>query len=181
MPIHLYRNKIDEYVFDNDGARLTTCVLLLKARTKRSFGACITSTPLCVWISYPRQVSGFASEDGRADIHISGFDQGPFAWDDYAGDFYELFALDMDLMNKIRSIISDLDFELVIDWFVKLQDLVQHINWSANSSFISPPSEECLTVNDTAWIYLQKISELLTKYISRIHSGIFSYEDAQPA
>ena len=180
MPIHLYRNQTDLYVLVDDDFLLTTRALLLKARRKRSFGACITSSPLCAWITYPRQVFGFASEDGREDIHIGGFDQGPFSWDDYAGDFYELFALDIELMNKIRSILTELDFELALEWLLKLQDLIQHINWRANTSFTAPSSEECLTENDAVYVYLQKISEIMEKYLPRIHSHILSCRLQKP-
>ena len=180
MSIHLYRNRTDQYVLVDDDFRLTTRVLLLKARRKRSFGACITSSPLCAWISYPRQVFGFASEDGREDIHIGGFDQGPFSWDDYAGDFYEIFTLDIELMSKLRSILTELDFEIALEWLLKLQDLIQHINWRANTSFTTPSSEECLTDNDAVYVYLQKIFEIMEKYLPCIHSHIFSYKHPKP-
>ena len=174
MPIHLYRNTSGAYVFDDEGIPHQTRVLLVRARSKQSFGACVTSSPLYAWISCPRQVFGFAPEDGRHDIHVGGFDHGPFPWDDYAGDFYKLSALDKDFMNKIRSVLSELDLELAIECLTKLQGLLQNINWHANSFFTLPAPEECLTVHDKAHLHLRKVSDLLTTYFLRIHMAIFA-------
>ena len=173
MPIHLYRNTSGAYVFDHSGLRHETRALLVRAQTKQSLGVCVTASPLHTWISSPRQVFAFAPEDGQTSIHVGGFEQGPFAWDDYSGDFYQLSALDLDLLNNIRSLLSELDFGLAIEWLTKLHDLLPHINWYANSCFALPSNEERLAVNDEVHFQLRKVSELLTKYIFRIHKAVF--------
>ena len=105
---------------------------------------------------------------------MGGFDQGPFAWDDYSGDFYKLSALDFDLLNKIRSLLSEPVFGLAFEWLTRLKDLLSHINWHANSCFALPSNEERLTVNDEVHFQLRMLSELLTKYFFRIREAVFA-------
>ena len=74
--MYIYRNTKDDHIIDIGGVRKTTRVLLRRASSKNSFGSCVTSLPAAVWILYPKQVFGFANEDGRENIHVGGFDQG---------------------------------------------------------------------------------------------------------
>ena len=132
MAIYIYRNREDDYISDIGGVRKRTRVLLQRARSKSSFGGCVTSSPASVWILHPKQVFGFANESGRENAHIAGFDQGPFAWEDYKGDYYELSAIDVELLDKARRVLSETDFELIVEWADRIKELSQHINWFAN-------------------------------------------------
>ena len=101
-----------------------------------------------MWILYPKQVFGFAAEDGHENIHVGGFDQGPFAWADYKGDYYELSAIDLELLDKLRRILSEADFELIMEWIERIRELMQYINWFSNEYHFPNALEECHTDND---------------------------------
>ncbi len=174
MAFNLYRNSSDDYVTINNGQERTTRVLLIRSKTGNSCGACVTSSLLGAWIAYPRQVFGFAQKEGSADIHRGGFDQGPFAWEDYAGDYYELSSLSMELVDKVRRILSDLDIEELVRRFTELLELLQHINWHTNSPFGSLSSNDSLTPNDKVYLHLKRILEILSVHLDRARPIPFS-------
>ena len=164
MATYIYRNRKDDHVIDVDGVRSKTHVILRRARSRSSFGCCVTSSPAAVWLSYPKQVFGFANEDGGDNIHVGGFDQGPFAWKDYKGDYYELSALDMELLDKVRRILSEAEFELMVEWFERIRELMQHINWFANEYVFPNTLEECYTKNDRLCFFLKNVADLLSRH-----------------
>ena len=164
VAIYIYQNREDDHIIDIGGVRKRTRVLLRRARSKSTFGGCITSSPSNVWILYPKQVLGFANEDGRENVHVGGFDQGPFAWEDYKGDYYELSAIDMELLDKIRRILSETEFELIVEWADKIRELSQHINWFANECCFPDSLEECYTENDKVCFFLNNIVNVLSRY-----------------
>ena len=173
MAVHIYRNRDDEYVIQIGGMQKMTRVLLRRANRKLSFGGCVTSSPIRIWLACPRQVLGFANEDGQEDIHKGGFDQGPYAWDDYKGDYYELSALDIQLMEKLRRLMSEVDIEVVLECIARISDLLHHINWFSNKEFPPASLEECLTANDQVWLYLERISVTLSRYFLGVKEFVF--------
>ena len=174
MATYIYRNKEDDYLIDIGGVSKKTCVRLLRARSKSSIGACITSSPLGVWIACPRQLFGFASEDERENLHVGGFDQGPFAWEGYKGDYYELSPITTEFLDQIRRILSETDFQLLVEWTERIWELSQHINWFANESQFPDSLEECLTENDKVCFFLKKIVDVLSKYLSGVRKQVFA-------
>ena len=173
MASYIYRNMEEEYLIDVGGVRKKTRVLLRRSRSKSSFGGCVTSSPAGVWILYPKQVLGFANEDGRENVHVSGFDQGPFAWEDYKGDYYELSPIDMELLDKMRRILSETDFELIVEWADNIKELSQHINWFANQYCFPDSLEECHTENDKVCFFLKNIVDTLSRYFSDMKEQVF--------
>ena len=168
VAIYIHRNREDDYVIDIDGVRKTTHLLLRRARSKSSFGGCITLSPANVWILRPKQVFGFANEEGCENVHVGGFDQGPFAPDDYKGDYYELLAIDMELLDRVRRILSESDFELLVEWVDKIKELLQHINWFANEYRLPDSLEECHTVNDKVCYLVKNILAVLSRHFSEL-------------
>ena len=173
VAIYIYRNREDDHVIDIGGVQNRTRVILRRAKSKSSFGGCVTSSPANVWILYPKQVLGFSNEDGRDNVHVSGFDQGPFAWEDYKGDFYELSAIDMELLDKVRRILSETDFELIVEWVEKIRELSQHINWLANEYCFPDSLEECDTENDKACFFLKSLVDVLSRYFTDLKEQVF--------
>ena len=170
---YIYRNTKDDHVIDIGGARKTTRALLRRANSRHSLGGCVTSSPAAVWILYPKQVFGFATEDGRENIHVGGFDQGPFAWEDYKGDYYELSAIDLELLDKFRRILSESDFELIVEWTERIRDLMQYINWFANEYSFPDSLQECLTENERVCFFLRNIVDVLSRYFWDLKKQIF--------
>ena len=170
---YIYRNREDDYVIDIGGVRKTTRVLLRRASRKHSFGGCVTSSPAAVWILYPKQVFGFANEDGRENIHVGGFDQGPFAWEDYRGDYYELSSIDLELLDKVRRILSETDFELIVEWTERIRELMQYINWFENEYSFPDSFEECHTENQRVRFFLKNMVDVLSSYFWNLKKQLF--------
>ena len=164
MAIHLYRNRDDEYILDDNGFQKVTRVLLRRANSKSSFGGCVTASPVQLWLSYPRQVFGFANADGTEDIHKCGFDQGPYAWDDYSGDYYELCALSVELIDKLRRLTSELDIEVILESISRINELLTHINWYSNQDSLPASLAEALTANEQILLYMERTVVMLSKY-----------------
>ena len=92
MARHIYRSKAGPYILADNRAKTKAGVhafFLRKAHSRQGHGLCVTLRPLNVWTACPRQVFGFASEDGRERLHVGGWGN-PWAPDDYADDYYEL-------------------------------------------------------------------------------------------
>ena len=174
MATYIYQNKEDDYVIDVAGFSKKTRVLLRKARNKSSIGGCITSSPLSVWVCRPRQVFGFASEDERENLHVGGFDQGPFAWEDYKDDYYELSPIHTEFVDQMRRILSEVDFQILVESIEKVSELLQHINWLANEIHFPDSLEECLTENDKVCFFLKNMVDVLSKYFSHVRKHVFA-------
>lgn len=170
---YIYRNKENDHIIEINGVRNRAHVILRRARSRSSFGACVTASPLAAWILYPKQVFGFASDNGGDNIHICGFDQGPFAWEDYNGDYYELSAVDIELLDKIRHILSETEFQSIVAWIEEIGKLLQHINWLANEYTFPITLEECCTENDRICFYLNNVVVLLSRYFLDLKKQLF--------
>ena len=174
MATYIYLNKEDDYLIDIGGVSRKTRILLWKARSKSSFGGCITSSPLNVWVSRPRQLFGFASKDEPENVHVSGFDQGPFAWEDYKDDYYELSPINTELLSQMRRILSEVDFQFLVECAERVWELLQHINWFANESCFPDSLEECLTENGKVCCFLKNIVHVLSRYFSDVRKQVFA-------
>lgn len=173
MAIYIYRNRENHHVIDIGGVQQRTRAILRRAKSKSSFGGCITQSPANVWISSPRQVFGFANEAGRENVHIGGFDQGPFAWEDYNGDYYQLSAIDIELLDKIRRIVSETDFELMVEWADKIRELSQYINWFLNEYSFPDCLQECHSETDRVCLFLKNLVDVISRYFSDVKKEVF--------
>ena len=172
MAVHLFRNTEGQYFLSENDVRRRTQVLLFRAKSKQDLGTCVTMTPLNFWVSLPKQVAVWEPKDDSYEIHEGGWGSA-WSWDDYNGDFYELSPLGMDLLDRIRSDILEIDYAKMIDYLNELLKLIEEINWFSNSDDAPDSWEECLTVNEKVLFLLEQISNTLSKYFAKIEEIAF--------
>ena len=79
----------------------------------------------------------------------------------------------MELLDKVRRILSETDFELIVDLTEKIRELSQHINWLANEYFFPESIEECHTENDKVCFFLKNLVDVLSTYFTDLKKQVF--------
>lgn len=167
MAIHVFRNIGGQYILSENGVQKRTRVLLHRAKSKQDFGICITISPLNVWLSFPKQVAVWEPKDRSYGIHEGGWNSA-WSWDDYGGDFYELFLLNMDLLDRVRDILLEVDYVYMVEWLNRILNMIQNINWFSNSDGTPDSWENCVTVNEKVLFLLEQVSNILSKYSAKV-------------